>query len=99
MFIISNLIVAIANVLELVLSIFWWLLLIRVFISWVSPDPFNPVVQFLYRSTEPVLEPIRRALPPMGMIDFSPIAAFILIVFLKSFFIQTLLDIALHLRS
>ena len=98
MFILSNLIIAIANILGMVLSIFWWLLLIRILISWVSPDPFNPLVQFLYRSTEPILEPIRRFLPLMGPIDFSPIIAFFLIVFLRSFLVQSLFDLAYHLK-
>lgn len=98
MFIIANLIEALASVLAIVLSIFYWLLLLRVLISWVSPSPLNPIVQFLYRATEPVLDPIRRNLPPMGMIDLSPIVAFILVVFLQRFLIQTLLDIAHQLR-
>lgn len=98
MFILANLIEAIASVLGIVFQIFWWLLLLRVLVSWVNPSPFNPIVQFLYRSTEPILDPIRRSLPPLGMIDLSPIVAFILLVFLQRFLIQTLLDIANHLR-
>ncbi len=98
MFILANLIIALARVAGILLSIFWWLLLIRVLVSWVSPNPFNPLVQFLYRSTEPILEPIRRLLPPMGPVDFSPIIAFFLIVFLQSFLVQSLFDIAYRLR-
>lgn len=98
MFLIANLIVAIARVIEIFLGIFWWLLLIRVLVSWVSPSPFNPLVQFLYRTTEPILDPIRRFLPRMGMVDFSPIIAFILIVFLQSFLVKSLFDIAYLLR-
>lgn len=98
MFLIANLIVAIARVIEIFLGIFWWLLLIRVLVSWVSPSPFNPLVQFLYRTTEPILDPIRRFLPTMGMVDFSPIIAFILIVFLQSFLVKSLFDIAYRLR-
>jgi YggT family protein len=98
MFLISNFIIAIARVIEIFLGIFWWLLLVRVLVSWVSPSPFNPLVQFLYRTTEPILDPIRRFLPMMGMIDFSPIIAFILIVFLRSFLVKSLFDIAYLLR-
>lgn len=98
MFILANLIIALARVADILLSIFWWLLLIRVLVSWVSPNPFNPLVQFLYRSTEPILDPIRRLLPPMGPVDFSPIIAFFLILFLQSFFVQSLFDIAYRLR-
>lgn len=98
MFVVANLIAAVAQVVDIFLSVFWWLLLIRVLASWFSPSPFNPLVQFLYRATEPILEPIRRILPQMGVIDLSPIIAFVAIVFLRSFLVQTLMDIAYRLR-
>jgi YggT family protein len=100
MFILSNFLIGLAHVLDVVLNILWWLILIRALISWVNPDPFNPLVQFLYKTTEPILYPIRKLLPldfRFG-IDISPIIAFLLIIFLKSFLIKTLIDLALHLR-
>jgi YggT family protein len=75
----------------------YWFILFRALISWVSPDPFNPIVQFLHRVTEPILEPIRRIMPMMP-IDLSPIIAFLLIIFLKSFLVGTLYDMALRMR-
>ncbi len=89
MFILGNFLIAIAKVLSVILSLVYWLILIRALISWVNPDPYNTIVQFLYRMTEPILEPIRRLLPPMG-IDVSPIIAFLGIVFLQSFLVSTL---------
>ena len=100
MFITSNLLVALAQVVDICLSILYWLILIRALISWVNPDPYNPVVQFLYKTTEPILEPIRRLLP-LGLrigIDISPIIAFLFIVFLKSFLVRTLFDLSLRLQ-
>ncbi|MCM8819633.1 MAG: YggT family protein [Candidatus Omnitrophica bacterium] len=100
MFIISNFLIALAKVLELTLSMLWWLILIRAIISWVNPDPYNPIVLFLQKTTEPVLYPIRRFLPftlKYG-IDISPIIAFLLITFAKYFIVQTILDIAGKLR-
>ena len=82
---------------ELILTVLYWLILVRALISWVNPDPFNPVVQFLTRVTEPILQPIRRLLPPMG-IDISPIIAFLAIIFLKSFLVATLFDLGMRLR-
>lgn len=82
---------------EIILTVLYWLILVRALISWVNPDPFNPVVQFLTRATEPILQPIRRFLPPMG-IDISPIIAFLAIIFLKSFLVATLFDIGMRLR-
>lgn len=93
MFVLSNFLIGLANVISVILSIAYWLILIRALISWVNPDPFNPIVQFLYRMTEPILEPVRRRLPPMG-IDLSPIVVFLLIIFLRSFLVQTLYQIA-----
>ncbi len=97
MFVMANFIIAVAQILDVVLTVLYWLILIRALVSWVSPDPFNPIVQFLYRTTDPVLDPIRRILPPMG-IDISPIIAFFGIMFIKSFLVRTLFDIAYRMR-
>ena len=100
MFILSNLLVAVANVFNVLLTIAYWLILIRALISWVNPDPYNPIVQFLYKTTEPILYPIRKMLPfSSGFgIDISPIIAFLAIMFLKSFLVNTILDLAIRLK-
>ncbi len=100
MFALSNFLIAIAKVLGICLTILYWLILIRALISWVGPDPYNPIVQFLYKTTEPILYPIRRFLP-LGLrfgIDIAPIIAFLVIMFLRSFLVTTLMDLALRLR-
>ncbi|MFO8052456.1 MAG: YggT family protein [Candidatus Omnitrophota bacterium] len=100
MFILSNFLIGVANILDIVFTIAWWLILIRALISWVNPDPYNPIVQFLYKTTEPILYPIRKLLP-QGLrlgIDISPIVAFLAIVFLRSFLVQTLYQLATNLR-
>lgn len=100
MFILANFLAALANIIDIVLTILYWLILIRALVSWVNPDPFNPVVQFLYKTTEPILAPIRRILP-LGLrfgIDISPIIAFLAIIFLKSFVVSTLIGIAMRVR-
>ncbi|MFO8052590.1 MAG: YggT family protein [Candidatus Omnitrophota bacterium] len=100
MFILSNFLIGVANILDIIFTIAWWLILIRALISWVNPDPYNPIVQFLYKTTEPILYPIRKLLP-QGLrfgIDISPIIAFLAIVFLRSFLVQTLYQLATNLR-
>jgi len=100
MFALANFLVAIAQIINIIFTILYWLILIRALISWVNPDPFNPVVQFLYKTTEPILEPIRKILP-MGLrfgIDISPIIAFLVIIFFQSFFVRTLMDLSARLR-
>lgn len=100
MFILSNLFSALASVINIILTILYWLILIRALISWVNPDPYNPVVQFLYKTTEPVLYPIRKILPlQLGIgIDISPIIAFLILIFLRSFLVKTLLDVSFRFR-
>ncbi|MFC1703776.1 YggT family protein [Candidatus Omnitrophota bacterium] len=100
MFVASNFVAALAQITEVLLTILYWLILIRALISWVNPDPYNPIVQFLYKTTEPILEPIRRLLP-LGLrmgIDISPIFAFLIIFFLRSFLVRTLIDLSIRLR-
>lgn len=99
MFVAENLILALANLLHLVLQAYFWIIIARAVLSWVNPDPFNPIVRFLYRVTEPVLRPIRHRLPSLSIgIDLSPMVVILAIFFLDSFLVSTLRDLALSLR-
>jgi len=98
MFIIGNFLIAIAKVLNIALSIYMWLIIIRALISWVNPDPYNPIVRFLVSVTEPVLYPIRRRLPLLGGIDFSPLVAILAIIFIQTFLVQSLMQLGISLR-
>lgn len=99
MFIIVNLLDAVALVIHYLLTIYLWLIIIRAVLSWVNPDPYNPIVSFLYQVTEPVLYRVRRYLPFRGMgIDLSPIIVFVVIMFLDRFLVRTLQDIAVRLK-
>ena len=99
MFAVSHFILALARLIELVLWAYFWIIIARAVISWVSPDPFNPIVRFLYRVTEPVLRPIRRRLPTFQMgLDLSPMIVILAIYFLQSFLVESLRDLAVSLR-
>jgi YggT family protein len=99
MFILANFLEALAQVLYYLLEIYMWIVVARAVISWVSPDPYNPIVRFLYSATEPVLYRLRRALPLYaGTIDFSPIIVFVAIIFLQRFLVQSLYDLARSIR-
>jgi len=99
MFILSNLLQALAAVLNLLLTMYMWIVIARAVISWVNPDPYNPIVRFLYSATEPVLFRLRRAFPVFAMgIDFSPIIVFVAIIFLQQFLVQSLYEMANSLR-
>ena len=95
MFVISNFLVAIAKILNIALSLYMWIVIGRAIISWVSPDPYNPIVKFLNAVTEPVLYPIRRKIPlNLGGIDFTPVLVILAIIFLQSFLVKTLMQLA-----
>ncbi|MGK7345282.1 MAG: YggT family protein [Candidatus Nitrospinota bacterium M3_3B_026] len=92
MFVFGNFLMALGQVLNIALTIYLWVVIIRALISWVSPDPYNPIVQFLYRVTDPVMRPIQRAIPMAGGIDFSPIVLILGIYFLQIFLVNTLIQ-------
>ena len=95
MFVMKNLIFAVATILDYVLLAYMWILVIRALLSWVNPDPYNPIVRALYSITEPVLSFLRRKFPLMaGTIDFSPLVAILVIVFLQRFLVKTLIDLS-----
>jgi YggT family protein len=99
MIILSNFLIAIAKVLDIVLTIFMWIVIARAVLSWVSPDPYNPIVRFIHQITEPVLYQIRRRIPvSFGGIDFSPILVFLAIIFLQRFVVSSLLQMAQTLQ-
>ena len=98
MFAIGNLLYAVATILDYILTIANWLIIIRALISWVNPDPYNPIVQFLYKVTDPILAPFKRIFPAYGIgVDISPIFALLVIWFLKLFLVKTLLGIAMRM--
>ncbi|MFA6320766.1 MAG: YggT family protein [Candidatus Omnitrophota bacterium] len=98
MFAVGNLVYALATILDYVLIAANWLVIIRALISWVNPDPYNMIVQFLYKTTEPILAPFRRLVPSYSIgLDISPIFALIAIWFLRLFVIRTLFGIAMRL--
>jgi YggT family protein len=95
MTVLGNFLYAIAKVLDIVLTLYMWIIIGRAVISWVNPDPFNPIVRFLHSVTEPVLYPIRRRLPvSLGGMDLSPILVILVIIFIQSFLVRSLLDLA-----
>ncbi|MYA96809.1 MAG: YggT family protein [Nitrospinae bacterium] len=98
MFLISNFMHGIGVILSYVLTIYIWIIIIRALLSWVNPDPYNPIVQILYRLTEPVLAPVRYRMPDIGGIDASPIVVLLIIFFLQSFVVQSIFDLANMLR-
>jgi YggT family protein len=91
MFFIGYFLIALAKVIGMVLTIYLWIIVARAVLSWVNPDPYNPIVRFIHNVTEPVLYPIRRRLPVSyaGM-EFSPIVVFLVILFLNNWLVPSI---------
>ena len=98
MFLVGNLFHALAYILDTLLTIYMWIVIISALISWVNPDPYNPIVRFLYSVTEPVLRPIRRRLGFSMGLDISPMIVILAIMFIKYFIVASLFDIASRMR-
>jgi YggT family protein len=98
MFVVSNFLRALALVLDYVLFFFMIIVIARAVLSWVSPDPYNPIVRFIHNVTEPVLYQLRRRIPIIfGGIDFSPVFVILIIYFLRIFVVESLKDLAAQL--
>jgi YggT family protein len=94
----NNFLYAIAVILDKALYVYMWIIIARALISWVNPDPYNPIVRFLVSVTEPVLYFIRRKLPVyLGGMDFSPVIVLLVIYFLRMFLIRSLMQLALRM--
>ncbi len=100
MFIFGNLLIAIANVMDIALTVYMWIIIASALISWVNPDPYNPIVRFLYSITTPVLRPIRNLIGyRLGPIDISPLIAILIIIFIKRFLIASLIELGYKLKG
>jgi YggT family protein len=96
MFIFANLLLAIAKILDILLTVYMWIVIIRALISWVNPDPYNPIVRFLHAVTDPVLNPIRRIIGyRLGPIDISPMVVILAILFVKYFLNRIMIIVCL----
>lgn len=101
MFVFGNLLQAVASILGSLLSVYFWVLLIRVVLSWVNADPYNPIVRFLSSVTDPVFYYLRRILPfptTIGSLDLTPLLLMLFVQFLQIFLVQSLFDLSLALR-
>ena len=99
MLVLRNLLIAVATVLDYVLVFFMFITIARAVLSWVSPDPYNPIVRFIHNVTEPVLYQIRKRIPMMyGGIDFSPIVVILIVIFLRIFVVDSLEGVAQSIR-
>ncbi|WP_343221363.1 YggT family protein [Persephonella sp.] len=99
MFILSNFIEAVARILDIALTVYFWIVVISALLSWVNPDPHNPIVRFLRNATEPVYRKIRKYVPTyFGGIDIAPLIVLFVIMFLQYFLVPSLHELAVKIK-
>lgn len=100
MFLIANLLLAVGKVLDILLTVYMWIIIISALLSWVNPDPYNPIVRFLHSVTDPVLNRVRRVIGfRTGFLDLSPLIVILAIIFVKYFLVQSLIELAYKLKG
>ncbi len=99
MFVFGHFVTGIAYILDILLNIYFWIILIRAVLSWIQPNPYNPLVRTIYKLVDPVTYKISRIIPTrVGMIDFAPFILMILIVFLQRFLIRSLFELGTRIN-
>jgi YggT family protein len=97
MFVVGEVVRSLALLISLIFNVVYFVLVIRIILSWVGADPYNEIVRVIYAITEPILAPFRRLPLQAGAIDFSPILAFIVLAVLRNFIVNILYQIAYRL--
>ena len=98
MILLANLMNGIGYVLSMLLTLYMWLFIARAILSWVSPDPRNPIVAFINNVTEPILWRVRAKIPPLGVFDLSVMLVIIGLIFLELVVAQSLIDYAKDIK-
>lgn len=89
--------VYLAKILNLVLTIYFWVIFARALFSWIRPNPYNPLIRLVYRLVDPVTDRIRRMLPTrVGMVDFAPFVLMIAVIFLQELLTRLFLQLAMR---
>jgi YggT family protein len=100
MILLGNLMVTVAEIVNSLLTLYYWIVIIAALISWVNPDPYNPVARFLRAVTEPVLRPVRRLIGNrLGPIDISPLVVIFGIIFIQKFLLRSLIEIGYKIKG
>ena len=99
MFVFGNLFSSIASILNLLLDLYFWVIFARAILSWIRPDPYNPIVRTIYRLVDPLTYKISRIIPTrIGMVDVAPFILMLLIIFVQKFLVATLFDIGARMK-
>jgi len=99
MFVFGNLFSGIAYILDMLLNLYFWVIFARAILSWIRPDPYNPIVRTICKLVDPVTYRISRIIPTrIGMVDIAPFVLMLAIIFAQKFLVATLLDIGTRMK-
>jgi YggT family protein len=98
MFVIANLLFAVAKIIDFTVTLYIFAVIARVILSWMQYDPYSQIIRFIYNITEPVLIRIRQVIPTFGGIDISPMILIFVLYILEGFVVSTLNDLAFTLK-
>ncbi len=99
MFVFGNLFSGIAYILDMLLNLYFWIIFARAILSWIRPDPYNPIVRIICRLVDPVTYRISRIIPTrIGMIDVAPFILMLAIIFAQTFIVATLFDFGMRMK-
>ncbi len=99
MFVAGDFLIAVASIIDKLLSAYMLIVVVRALLSWVRPDPYNPIVRFLNHLVDPITYRISRIIPTrIGMMDISPLILIALIWFVQSFLVRLIIDVGSRLR-
>ena len=98
MFILGNIILTIANIIDILLTLYILVIIAHVILSWVPHNPYHPVIRFIHQVTEPVLYRVRTIIPPIAGLDLSPMIIIFLIYIVQGFLVSNLTAIAYALK-
>lgn len=99
MFVIGDVLVGVGQVMNMLLEIYMWIVIVRAVLSWVHPDPYNPIVRFIYNMVDPVTNRLSRILPMrIGLVDISPIILIVAIYLMRLVVVRIIIDTGYRLR-
>jgi len=92
----TGLMIPIARIVDIILEIYLWIIVVRAILSWVRPNPFNPVVRFIYALVDPISFRIAKIIPTrIGMVDIAPLILIIMVMVLQKFLVEMLYRIGM----
>ena len=99
MFVFGNFVTTLGYILDMLLTVYFWVIFVRVFLSWVRPDPYNPLVRTICKLVDPITYRISRIIPTrVGMVDLAPFILMLIIIFFQKFLVRTIFDIGLRMH-